>query len=93
MDQDSVGVPKANPKQGGLRVLVGEPWPGDVRVERSEGRSRVAFGFCALIAALLVAYTVYGMVTSDYRIHEKVLEVIRYGLVAAVAWVFAKGVR
>ncbi len=91
MDQRSVGAPKANPKQGGLRVLVGEPWPGDVRVESSEGRSRLAFGLCVLLASLLVAYAVYGMVTSDHQIHEKVLEVIRLGLIAIVAWVFGRG--
>ncbi len=90
MDQSSVETPKV---QRGLRVLVGETWPGHVRVKKSEGRSRLAPGLSVLLAALLVAYSVYGMATADYRIHEKVLEVIRYGLVAAVAWVFGRGAR
>ena len=93
MDQHSIGTPEANPKRSGLRVLVGEPWPGDVRVEIHEGNSRLAFGLSVFLAALLVAYTVYGMATSDDRIHERVLEVIRLSLLAIVSWVFGRGVR
>ena len=93
MDQKGVGELQANPKQSGFRVLVGEPWPGKTRVEVTERRPHLAFWLCVLLAALLVAYTVYGMVTSDFRIHERVLEVVRIGLVAVVAWVFGKNAR
>ncbi len=93
MDHRDVGTPEANPKQGGLRVLVGEPWPGDVRIEKSDRRSRLAFGLCVLLAVLLVAYAAYGMVTSDHQIHEKVLEMIRLGVIAVVAWVFGRDSR
>ena len=78
MDQHN-GTPLEKPKQSGFQILVGAPWPGEVHVETSEERPRLAFGLCVLLAALLVAYAIYGMVTSDYRIHQMVLEIVRPG--------------
>ncbi len=73
---------------------IGGPWPGEITVqvepkplESLEQRTPRVW-LLGLFAFLLLAFTGYGMWTSDSGILDDVFELVRSGLFAALGWAY-----
>ena len=65
----------------------GEPWDGEISL-KVDTVKRPRAGLLALFGFLLLAFTAYGMGTSDANILDDVFELVRSGLFAALGWAY-----
>ncbi len=71
--------------------LVGEVWPGEVTVGVEKLSKHGPRSWMLLVLMfLLVAFTIYGMMTSDQGILDDVFDLIRSGLFMALGWTFGR---
>ena len=65
-----------------------EPTPAGIQTPAS--RTQIGTALIVLFALLLVAFTAYGMWNSNEGLLDKVFELVRYGLFAALGWAFGR---
>lgn len=83
---------EASAKSGKLKVLVGEPWDEQDRiqigdpVETTSTRDRVLVAFAVLFGGLLVAFASHAMATGNLEMVKEVWSVVKIGLAAIIGW-------
>ncbi len=75
----------------GKTELPGEPWPGDINadVEKLSQHGPRTWMLMVLLL-MLVAFTIYGMATSDQGVLDDVFDLVRSGLFMALGWTFGR---